>query len=77
MVWKGLVYLILLPTCGFVLYKLFSPAGKGAASLMLIFVAASVPLSLAAIARRIDVLSLLDAARGLSALGCGSSRLGG
>lgn len=112
----GLVYLILLPTCGFgmfgaarlvvagnpaatlaniqasrtlfelaillgavgfidflvvglVLYKLFSPVGKGAASLMLIFVAASVPLSLAAIARRIDVLSLLDAARGVSALG--------
>jgi hypothetical protein len=112
----GLVYLILLPTCGFgmfgaarlvvagnpaatlaniqasrtlfelaillgavgfidflvvglVLYKLFSPVGKGAASLMLIFVAASVPLSLAAIARRIDVLSLLDAARDVSALG--------
>jgi hypothetical protein len=112
----GLVYLILLPTCGFgmfgaaglvvagdpagtlariqasrtlfelailmgaigfidflvvglVLYRLFSPFGKGAAGLMLLFVAASVPLSLAAIARRIDVLSLLDAGRGVSALG--------
>ena len=36
---------------------------------MLTFVAVSVPLSLAAIARRIDVLSLLDAGRGVSALG--------
>jgi hypothetical protein len=54
---------------GLALYKLFSNADKGAAGLMLAFVAASVPLSLAAIAGRIDVLSLPDAARGISALG--------
>jgi hypothetical protein len=47
---------------GLVLYAVFSPVSKDAASLMLVFIAASVPLSLAAMARRIDVLSLLDRA---------------
>lgn len=54
---------------GLVLFRLFSPVSKGAASLMLAFVAASVPLALAALARRIDVLSLLDGAQDLPALG--------
>jgi hypothetical protein len=37
---------------GLVLYRLFSPVSHSAASLMLGFIAASVPLSLAAVARR-------------------------
>jgi len=51
------------------LYKLFSNISQGAAMLMLAFAAVSVPLSLAALARRSDVLSLLDGGRALSALG--------
>ena len=70
-------FAILLGAVGFVghlivalmLYKLFSPVGKVAASLMLAFAAVSVPLSLAALARRIDVLSLVNAGRALSAFG--------
>ena len=49
---------------GLVFYQLFSPVSKRAASLLLAFVAASVPLALAAVARQIDVLSLLDGAKG-------------
>lgn len=58
-------YLIL----GLAFYQLFRPVSKRAASLLLAFVAASVPLSLAAVARQIDVLSLLDGARTVPALG--------
>ena len=58
-------YLIL----GLVFYRLFSPVSNVAASLLLAFVAASVPISLAAVARQIDVLSLLDGGKGLPALG--------
>ena len=47
---------------GLVFYQLFRFVSKRAASLLLAFVAASVPLSLAAVARQIDVLSLLDGA---------------
>ena len=54
---------------GLVFYQLFSPVSKRAASLLLAFVAASVPLSLAAVARQIDVLSLLDGAKVLPSLG--------
>jgi Domain of unknown function (DUF4386) len=52
-----------------VLYRVFSRVGKNAATLMLIFVVASVPLSLAALARRTDVLSLLDGAKDLGLSG--------
>ena len=58
-------YLIL----GLALYQLFSPVSKRAASLLLAFVVASVPLSLAAVARQIDALSLIDGGKGLPALG--------
>src|SRR5712671_7609216 len=58
-------YLIL----GLVLYRLFSEAGKAAAGLLLAFVAVSVPLSLAAVARQNDVLSLLDWGKRLPGLG--------
>ena len=51
------------------LYRLFRPVGERAATLMLAFLAASVPLSLAAVARQIDILALLDGTRGLSTLG--------
>jgi len=54
---------------GLVFYQLFSPVSKRAASLLLAFVAASVPLALAAVARQIDVLSLLDGAKDLPAVG--------
>ena len=58
-------YLIL----GLVFYQLFAPVSRRAASLLLAFVAVSVPVSLAAVARQIDVLSLLDGAKDLPALG--------
>jgi hypothetical protein len=54
---------------GLVFHRLFGPVSKSAANLMLAFVAVSVPLSLAALARRLDVLPLLDAARGLFVIG--------
>lgn len=43
------------------LYRLFSPVGQTAAALTAAFGAASVPLSLAAMARQMDVLALLNA----------------
>jgi hypothetical protein len=52
-----------------VLHRLLSPFGKMAANLAVIFLAASVPLSFAAIAREMDLLALLDAAPVLAALG--------
>ena len=54
---------------GLVFYRLFVPVGKDAASLMFAFVAVSVPLSLSAVARQIDVLWLLDGAKELPGLG--------
>jgi len=50
---------------GLAFYKLLRSVGKLAASTMLAFVAVSVPIALAAIARWLDVLSLLSAADGL------------
>lgn len=47
-------------------YKLLHPVGKTAAATMLAFVAVSVPVSLAAIARWVDVLSLLENADSLN-----------
>jgi hypothetical protein len=44
------------------LYRLFRQTGQTAAALVLVFTAVSAPLSLAAIARQMDVLALLDAA---------------
>jgi Domain of unknown function (DUF4386) len=41
------------------LYRALKPAGKVAAALMVAFVAVSVPLSLAALAHRVDVLALI------------------
>jgi len=51
------------------LYRLLNPFGKIAASLALILLAVSMPLSFAAIAREMDLLALLDRAQELSALG--------
>jgi hypothetical protein len=45
---------------GIVFYWLFSATGKLASSLLLGFVAASVPIFLIAVSRQMDVLSLLD-----------------
>jgi hypothetical protein len=52
-----------------VLHRLLSPFGKIAANLAFVFLAASVPLSFAAIAREMDLLALLDGGSALSALG--------
>ena len=52
-----------------VLHRLLSPFGKTAANLAFVFLAASVPLSFAAIARELDLLALLDGAPALAALG--------
>ena len=65
----GAAAFVLYLVVALVLYQLFSAVSKSAASLMLAFAAVSVPLSLAALARRNDVLSLLDMGRGSSALG--------
>ena len=54
-------YLVL----GYLLYRLFSPVGKTAAGLLLLFVASSVPLSLAAMAHQMDALALIDGAHGI------------
>lgn len=51
-----------------VLHRLFSPVDRAAANLLLAFVAVSVPLSLAAIAQRLNVLLLLNGAAGLPSL---------
>jgi len=48
---------------GVALYWLFGPVNRRAASLMLAFIAVSVPPALAALAQRMDVLSMLDGAR--------------
>ena len=53
---------------GLLLYRLFNSVGEGAARLMLAFMAVSVPLSLGAVARQMDALSLLDSGRTLTAL---------
>ena len=45
---------------GVVLYQLFSPAAKTAAGILLALVVASATLSLAVVARQMDVLSMLD-----------------
>jgi hypothetical protein len=52
-----------------VLHRLLSPFGQVAANLMFVFLAASVPLSFAAVAQETDLLALLDRAPSLSALG--------
>lgn len=54
---------------GLAAHKLFNDVSTDAANLMLGLVAVSVPISLAAIAQRMDVLSLLDGAEGLPAAG--------
>lgn len=46
---------------GVVFHRLFSPISKVAASLLLVFVAASGMIALAALARRMDVLSMIHA----------------
>ena len=46
---------------GVVFHRLFSPVSKVAASLLLVFVAASGMIALAALARRMDVLSMIHA----------------
>jgi len=57
-------YIVLVLVC----HRLLAPFGKFAANLMVLLVMASVPLSLMAMARRLDVLSLLDAGSALPAL---------
>jgi hypothetical protein len=52
-----------------VLHHLLSPFGKLAANLMFVFLAASVPLSFAAVAQQIDLLALLDGGPTFAALG--------
>ena len=52
-----------------VLRRLFSAVSEAVANVMLALVAVSVPLSLAALAQWMDVLSLLDGGPGLPAVG--------
>jgi hypothetical protein len=56
----GMVGFVAFLVLGLVLYRLFSTVGRGAASLMMAFIAVSIPLSLAALTRQVNVLSLLD-----------------
>jgi uncharacterized protein DUF4386 len=48
-----------------VFHRLFAPVDRTAANLLVAFVVASVPLSLAALARRMDVLLMLDSGAAL------------
>jgi uncharacterized protein DUF4386 len=67
---------ILLGTVGFIdyivvallLYRLLAPAGRAAATLMVALVAVSVPISLAAMAARMDILTMLDSRQAIAAL---------
>src|SRR5215471_19985222 len=67
---------IFLGTVGFIdyivvallLYRLLAPAGRAAATLMVALVAVSVPISLAAMAARMDVLTMLDSRHLIGAL---------
>src|SRR5262249_47190331 len=67
---------IFLGTAGFIdyivvallLYRLLAPAGRGAATLMVALVAVSVPISLAAMAARMDILTMLDSRHAIAAL---------
>ena len=60
---------VLLGAAGFVIYlllaallhRLLAPAGKVLADLLVLFVTASVPLALAALAQRMELMALLDA----------------
>lgn len=57
-------------------YRLFQHTGRKAPAALLLFVAASVPLSLAALARMLDIVSLVDAAAGMTpALGFAELRM--
>jgi hypothetical protein len=47
-------------------YRMFQNVSRTAAALLFVFVAASIPLSLAALARMMDIASLLDAAASLT-----------
>jgi len=66
---QALGWTLLLGAAGFVDYlvmaalfhRLLAPAGKVAADVLVLFVTASVPLALAALAHRMDLLALLDA----------------
>lgn len=66
---QALGWTVLLGAAGFIDYllmaalfhRLLAPAGKVAANLLVLFVTASVPLALAALAHRMDLMALLDA----------------
>lgn len=47
-------------------YRLFQNVSRTAAALLFVFVVASIPLSLAALARMMDIASFLDAAAGMT-----------
>src|SRR5690606_17964930 len=69
---QALDWSILLGAIGFVIYlllaaafhRLLSPVSKIGADLLVLFVAASVPLALMGMAYRMDLIALLEAARG-------------
>ena len=68
---QALGWTVLLGAVGFInylliaalFYRLLAPAGKVAADLLVLFVAASVPLALAALAQRMELMALIDASQ--------------
>ena len=62
----GVIGFVIFLALAMVLHRLFRSYCAPAADIMLGFVAVSVPLSLAAMAFRLDVLNLIDASNGLS-----------
>src|SRR5262245_15067859 len=68
---QTLGWTVLLGAVGFIDYlviaalfhRLLAPAGKVAADLLVLFVAASVPLALAALAQRMELMALIDASQ--------------
>lgn len=64
----GAIGFVIWLVLGVVFHRLFGPACRYASSILVVFVAAAVILGLAALARQMDALSLLDASQALSAL---------
>jgi len=62
----GAVGLVLYLLAALAFYHVFRPVSRVAATLLLFFVAASIPLSLAALARMLDIVLLVDTAASLT-----------
>jgi hypothetical protein len=67
----GLVCYTVFLVVPLLLFRLLSPVNRNAAMLMVLFGAVNVPIALLSIARKLDILSLLDGARHAPMIGSG------